>query len=94
MNILIAGGTGCIASLMVKQLGKCSASVVVLDDLSSGYRDAEVAGAELVVGSALYSRLLAELFGRHRFDAVMHFASLIQVGESVFEPENITPITR
>lgn len=85
-KILVVGGAGYIGSHMVKQLCKEDASVVVLDDLSAGYRDAVIAGAELVAGSAADARLLAELFGRHRFDAVMHFASFIQVGESVVEP--------
>jgi UDP-glucose 4-epimerase len=86
MNILVIGGAGYIGSHMVKLLCKEGTSVVVLDDLSSGYRDAVVAGAEMVVGSAADAKLLDELFRRYRFDAVMHFASLIQVGESVVEP--------
>ncbi|RMX11137.1 UDP-glucose 4-epimerase GalE [Vandammella animalimorsus] len=85
-KILVVGGAGYIGSHMVKQLRQQGAAAVVLDDLSAGYADAVVAGAELVVGSAADAGLLAQLFAQHRFDAVMHFASFIQVGESVTEP--------
>lgn len=86
MKILVVGGAGYIGSHMVKHLCREDAQVTVLDDLSSGYRDAVVAGAELVVGSAADAGLLATLFAQQRFDAVMHFASFIQVGESVADP--------
>lgn len=85
-KILVVGGAGYIGSHMVKQLSKAGASVIVLDDLSAGYRDAVVDGVELVIGSAADADLLAALFSQHRFDAVMHFASFIQVGESVVDP--------
>ena len=86
MNILVVGGAGYIGSHMVKQLVRSGASVVVLDDLSSGHQDAVHSDARLVVGSAADAGLLAKLFTAARFDAVMHFASFIQVGESVREP--------
>lgn len=84
-NILVVGGAGYIGSHMIKLLTRSGFAVVVLDDLSGGYRDA-VADQVLVVGSAGDGATLAALFGRQRFDAVMHFASFIQVGESVIEP--------
>lgn len=64
MKVLIVGGAGYIGSHMVKQLCRVGAQVTVLDDLSSGYRDAVVAGAELVVGTVVDADLLATLFGR------------------------------
>ena len=85
MKILVVGGAGYIGSHMVKLLRLNQFDVVVLDDLSGGYRDA-VFDAELVVGQVLEHKLLAHLFQQHIFDAVMHFASFIQVGESVAEP--------
>lgn len=85
MKILVVGGAGYIGSHMVKLLRLNQFDVVVLDDLSGGYRDA-VFDAELVVGSVLEHKLLTHLFQQHIFDAVMHFASFIQVGESVAEP--------
>ena len=85
MKILVAGGAGYIGSHMVQALRSADCDVLVLDDLSGGHRDA-VRGAELVVGSLADRALLDQLLGAQRFDAVMHFASFIQVGESVREP--------
>jgi UDP-glucose 4-epimerase len=84
-DILVVGGAGYIGSHMVKQLRRAGYGVVVLDDLSGGFR-AAVLGAELVTGSIANRSLLNELFAARRFAAVMHFASFIQVGESVSAP--------
>ena len=70
---------------MVKVLLDGGQQVVTLDDLSSGYRDA-VLGGELVQATLGDRAALEHLFAAHRFDAVMHFASFIQVGESVRNP--------
>lgn len=85
MRILVVGGAGYIGSHMVKQLGKLGCEVTTLDNLSSGHRDAVLYG-RFVHGDISDRQLLDELLGRVRFDAVMHFASFIQVGESVQEP--------
>jgi len=58
---------------------------VTLDDLSTGYRDA-VLGGSFIQGSIADRPLLDRVFVEHRFDAVFHFASFIQVGESVAQP--------
>lgn len=84
-ELLVVGGCGYIGSHMVRCLLDPGHSVVVLDDLSSGYRDS-LLGAELVVGDCGDRKVLNELFLSHSFDAVLHFASLIQVGESVIDP--------
>ena len=85
MNILVVGGAGYIGSHMVLHLQDLGHQIVVLDDLSYGYRDAILAG-EFVEGSLADTALLDHLFSAHQFDAVMHFAAFIQVGESVAEP--------
>ncbi len=85
MRVLVTGGAGYIGSHMVKMLLETGAEVVVLDDLSTGFRDA-VPGGEFVRGSLGYRSLLGVLFSGRRFDAVMHFASSSQVGESVALP--------
>ncbi len=85
MNILVVGGAGYIGSHMVKLLAGQGHAVVTLDDLSTGYRDAVVRG-EFVQASIAGRAALDGLFASRRFDAVMHFASFIQVGESVAEP--------
>jgi UDP-glucose 4-epimerase len=84
-KILVVGGAGYIGSHMVKRLGQLGCSVTTLDNLSGGHRDAVLAG-ELVVGDIADRELLDRLLVRGQFDAVMHFASFIQVGESVKEP--------
>lgn len=85
MRILVAGGAGYIGSHMVKRLLEHGHEPVTLDDLSTGHRDAVLGGA-FEQGSLADAERLDELFRRHRFEAVMHFASFIQVGESVRAP--------
>ncbi len=85
MKILVVGGAGYIGSHMVLTLGAQGHEVVVLDDLSAGHRDAVLHG-EFVEGSIADVALLDRLFDAHRFDGVMHFASFIQVGESMLDP--------
>lgn len=85
LHILVVGGAGYIGSHMVKYLAQQGCQVTTLDNLSGGFRDAVLHG-DLVVGDVGDRRLLDDLFRSHRFDAVMHFASFIQVGESVKEP--------
>lgn len=85
MKTLVVGGAGYIGAHMVRALLDAGHAVVTLDDLSTGHRDA-VLGGEFVPGSTADRPLLAALFGAHRFDAVLHFAALIQAGESVARP--------
>ena len=85
MKILVVGGAGYIGSHMVLVLGQQGGEVVVIDDLSSGRAEAVLHG-KLVQGSVEDSGLLERLFAEGNFDAVMHFASFIQVGESVQHP--------
>ena len=85
MNILVVGGAGYIGSHMVKRLGQLGCRVTTLDNLSAGHRDAVLCG-EFVQGDMADKALLNQVFAQGQFDAVMHFASFIQVGESVLEP--------
>lgn len=86
MNVLLVGGAGYIGSHMLQLLLQTGHSVVTLDNLSSGYRDA-VKGGDFVYGDIANSKVLDDLFSRNVFDAVFHFASYIQVGESVLKPD-------
>ena len=85
MKTLVIGGAGYIGSHMVKRLGQLGCAVTTLDNLSSGHRDAVLCG-EFVQGDLADKALLADVLQSGRFDAVMHFASFIQVGESVQKP--------
>jgi len=85
LKVLVVGGAGYIGSHMVLQLARAGHEVVVFDNLGSGHRDAVLAG-QLVVGELADRPALARLFSAHRFDAVLHFASSIQVGESMKLP--------
>lgn len=84
-KILVVGGAGYIGSHAVLQLAHAGYDVVVFDNLSNGHLDAVLAG-ELVIGDLADRAALSRLFMTHRFDAVMHFASSIQVGESMQLP--------
>jgi UDP-glucose 4-epimerase len=84
-NILVIGGAGYIGSHMVKFLHQQGCRVTTLDSLVGGFRDAVLHGT-LVQGDIADRGLLDNLLASQRFDAVMHFASFIQVGESVAEP--------
>lgn len=85
MQVLIVGGAGYIGSHMVKRLSQRGFAVTVLDNLCAGHRDAVKSG-RFVLGDLGERDVLDELLGATRFDGVMHFASHIQVGESVREP--------
>lgn len=85
MNVLVIGGAGYIGSHMVKRLGQEGCRVTTLDDLSSGHGDAVLCG-EFVQGN-FGDRAVLDAVLSKGFDAVMHFASFIQVGESVQHPD-------
>lgn len=85
MKVLVTGGAGYIGSHVVRQLGQAGHDIVVFDNLSTGYRWAVTAG-ELVVGDLADEGAVEDLFSRHRFEAVLHFAANIVVPESVANP--------
>ena len=83
--VLVTGGAGYIGSHVVKQLGEQGEKVIVLDDLSTGFRDAVLHG-ELVEGNTGDQALVSKLLRRHGIDTVMHFAAHTIVPESVSNP--------
>lgn len=86
MRVLVVGGAGYIGSHMVKMLLESGHDVITLDNLSSGHRDA-VLGGVFVEGNLADNDCLNRVFDEYKPDAVMHFASYIQVGESVRKPD-------
>jgi UDP-glucose 4-epimerase len=86
VNVLVTGGAGYIGSHMVKMLLGRGRNVIVLDDLSTGHRDA-VIGARLVEGDVGDEALVAPLLAAERIGAVIHFAAFSLVAESVADPE-------
>lgn len=92
-RILVTGGAGYIGSHTVVELLQAGHAVTVLDDLSNSSAESlkrveRITGrpAPLVVGDVRDEALLRELLARERFDAVIHFAGLKAVGESVAQP--------
>ena len=85
MKVLVVGGAGYIGSHMVKHLLSAKHEVVVADNFSTGYR-AALQGSQLAELDIADANALDALFAAQNFDVVFHFASFIQVGESVSEP--------
>ena len=84
-KILVVGGAGFIGSHMMKALARAGHRAVAYDNLSTGHSDAVLYG-DLVEGDLADSDRVRSALRAGRFDAVMHFASNIEVGESVTNP--------
>ncbi|MEH6566971.1 MAG: UDP-glucose 4-epimerase GalE [Halopseudomonas sp.] len=92
-SILVTGGAGYIGSHTCIKLLEAGYQVIVLDNFSNSSPEAlrrveSIAGrpATLMQGDVNDAALLARLFAEHRIDAVIHFAGLKAVGESVAQP--------
>ena len=83
--IMVTGGAGYIGSHVVRQLGAAGYPVIVLDNLSTGFRRSVLHG-ELVEGNSGDRELVGALIRKHGIEAVLHFAAHIVVPESVAEP--------
>ena len=84
-TILVTGGAGYIGSHTVLQLLARGERVVVLDNLSTGFKRA-VRGVPLVVGNVGDSALVDRLLAEHRVETIIHFAAAVIVPESVSDP--------
>jgi UDP-arabinose 4-epimerase len=84
-NVLITGGAGYIGSHACKALRLAGLNPIAFDNLSRGNREA-VKWGELVIGDIRDTPLVSATLGRYDIGAVMHFAALANVGESVREP--------
>ena len=86
MSILITGGAGYIGSVTTELLRARGASVVVLDNLSRGYRDAVASEIAFYEGNVGDRELVRRIVRDHGVDACIHFAAFAYVGESVANP--------
>ncbi len=84
-GILVTGGAGYIGSHVVRQLGEAGHRIVVLDNLSTGFKEAVLYG-ELIIGNTGDQPLVSQILKDHDIGAVLHFAANIVVPESVSDP--------
>jgi UDP-glucose 4-epimerase len=86
MTILVTGGAGYIGSHMVHELVDAGEPVVVLDNLSTGFRFLFPASVPFVAGSTGDRELVAKTIRKYGVTAIIHFAASIVVPESVSDP--------
>src|ERR1700691_5091475 len=92
MKILVSGGAGYIGSTVAGLLSDKGHKAVVFDNLSHGRRDLLPPGVEFVEGELADREAIERLFIKAKkkgqpFDGVLHFAALIEAGESMLHPE-------
>ena len=86
MSVLVTGGAGYIGSHAVRELLAAGHAVVVYDSLVKGHRAAVSAEVPFVNADIRDAAALAETFEKYPIDAVMHFAAVSEVGESMVDP--------
>jgi UDP-glucose 4-epimerase len=86
MNILVTGGAGYIGSFMVKRLLEKGEKAVVIDNLERGHKEVLDDKAQFFQGDLLDRKFLQDVFSKEKFDAIIHFAGYISMGESMEKP--------
>lgn len=86
MSVMVTGGAGYIGSHVVHRLRAAGRAPVVVDSLVTGHRDAVPEGVPFLEADVADRAPVAAFIARHRVEAVLHFAALSQVGESVAAP--------
>lgn len=87
MNILVTGAAGYIGSVTTAELTKGGNSVIALDNLQQGHRQAVSPKAEFVQADLANSEEVEQVFLRHKIDAVIHLAAESIVTESITDPQ-------
>lgn len=87
MNVLVTGGAGYIGSVVVEELLENNHRVIVVDNLSTGHRDAVDMRARLIEGDIKDQQLVENILTENNIEAVIHMAGSSQVAESVQFPE-------
>ncbi len=87
MKILVTGGAGYIGGTVAEELLQAGHSVVIYDNLCHGHRSMLPAAATFVEGDLDDRELLLNTLAGGSFDGVLHFAALIEAGESMQKPE-------
>ncbi len=84
-SVLVTGGAGYIGSHVVRQLGSLGESVIVLDNLCTGFKSAVLCG-ELIVGDTGDKELVSKIIRENQVETILHFAAHTIVPESVSDP--------
>jgi UDP-glucose 4-epimerase len=87
LNILVTGGAGYIGGTVALRLLSAGHNVLIYDNFCHGRRDLVPGGARLVEGDIADRDRLERIFHEEKIDGVMHFAALIEAGESMKHPE-------
>jgi UDP-glucose 4-epimerase len=86
MRVIVTGGAGYIGSHMVRTLLRAGHPLLVVDDLSTGHLETIPKDVPFVQADVADRARMTEVMRSHKAEAVVHFASRIQVGESVANP--------
>ena len=87
MKILVTGGAGYIGGTVALRLLAAGHKVLIYDNFSHGHRDLVPTGTQLIEGDLADRERLTRIFRDEQIDGVMHFAALIEAGESMKQPE-------
>src|SRR6202051_1551607 len=86
MSVLVTGGAGYIGSHMVRALVEAGESVVVIDNLSTGFSAFLPEGVPLFIGDAADGNLVEGVIAAHKVESIIHFAGSVVVPESMRDP--------
>ena len=87
MTVLVTGGAGYIGSHMVQALAEAGESVVVIDNLSTGFSAFLPEGVPLFIGDAADENLVEGVIAAHGVESIIHFAGSVVVPDSMRDPQ-------